>query len=738
MQYPLISEYLAAIREAHDNLDKLSHLVPVLDKYGEPYRSSGAFAVVFKMKDEQTGKCYALKCFTEEQEGRAEAYRQIAEELEFVDSPYITSVKYLEKEIFVDSNCEDEEFPVLLMDWIEGETMETYVADNYTDTHAMAMLCYRFCKMAAWLRSQSFAHGDIKPDNIMVRPDGTLTLVDYDGMFVPAMKGQKSPTIGTKDFSHPLRTIDDFDETIDDFALASIALSLKAISLNPSLLQTYGASDRLLFSAADYLDLSKSKTFTALQGLLVDEEAITLMSMFLLASAQKNLSMCSFRLFGVEKPKEEDVWSTEVTDEDLENAVEDEFGVKYSKDWKRLLKAPESLSGKYTIRKGVKVIGNSAFWLCSSLTNINIPNSVTNIGYEAFCLCRSLTNINIPNGVTNIGYNAFSDCRSLTNINIPNSVTNIGDAAFSGCSSLTNINIPNSVKYIGDIAFSGCNSLTKIKIPSSVVYMDGYTFLGWDGDLYNESKAFIYEHQVLFNKDKTTLIAYRSKEKNYIIPNSVTNIGNAAFSGCSSLTKINIPNSVTNIGNEAFECCRSLTKINIPNSVTNIGKRAFLLCRSLTKINIPNSVTNIGDEAFSGCSSLTNINIPNSVTNIGYNAFYDCRSLTNINIPNGVTYIGYNAFYDCESLTNINIPKSVTTIREGAFSNCHSLTSINIPNSVTTIGKYAFCCCHSLTSINIPNSVTTIEDGAFENCENLPSHIKSDIIQRFGEEVFEL
>ena len=578
MQYPLISEYLAAIREAHDNLDKLSHLVPVLDKYGEPYRSSGAFAVVFKMKDEQTGKCYALKCFTEEQEGRAEAYRQIAEELEFVDSPYITSVKYLEKEIFVDSNCEDEEFPVLLMDWIEGETMETYVADNYTDTHAMAMLCYRFCKMAAWLRSQSFAHGDIKPDNIMVRPDGTLTLVDYDGMFVPAMKGQKSPTIGTKDFSHPLRTIDDFDETIDDFALASIALSLKAISLNPSLLQTYGASDRLLFSAADYLDLSKSKTFTALQGLLVDEEAITLMSMFLLASAQKNLSMCSFRLFGVEKPKEEDVWSTEVTDEDLENAVEDEFGVKYSKDWKRLLKAPESLSGKYTIRKGVKVIGNSAFWLCSSLTNINIPNSVTNIGYEAFCLCRSLTNINIPNGVTNIGYNAFSDCRSLTNINIPNSVTNIGDAAFSGCSSLTNINIPNSVKYIGDIAFSGCNSLTKIKIPSSVVYMDGYTFLGWDGDLYNESKAFIYEHQVLFNKDKTTLIAYRSKEKNYIIPNSVTNIGNAAFSGCSSLTKINIPNSVTNIGNEAFECCRSLTKINIPNSVTNIGKRAFYNC----------------------------------------------------------------------------------------------------------------------------------------------------------------
>ena len=501
MQYPLISEYLAAIREAKDNLDRLSHLVPVLDKYGEPYRSSGAFAVVFKMKDEQTGKCYALKCFTEEQEGRAEAYRQIAEEFEFVDSPYITSVKYLEKEIFVDSNCEDEEFPVLLMDWIEGETMETYIADNYTDTHAMAMLCYRFCKMAAWLRSQSFAHGDIKPDNIMVRPDGTLTLVDYDGMFVPAMKGQKSPTIGTKDFSHPLRTIDDFDETIDDFALASIALSLKAISLNPSLLQTYGASDRLLFSAADYLDLSNSKTFTALQGLLADEEARTLLSMFLLASAKKNLSMCSFRLFSVQKPKEEDALSTEVTKEDLENAVMDEFGVKYSKDWKRLLRAPVLFEGKYSIRDGVKVIGNNAFKRCEFLTNINIPNSVTNIGYEAFDCCVSLTSINIPDSVTNIGNKAFSSCVSLTSINIPDSVTNIGNEAFWGCESLTSINIPNSVTNIGGNAFEYC-SLTSINIPDSM-----------------------------------------------------TNIGNEAFCGCVSLTSINIPDSVTNIGRRAFRGC---------------------------------------------------------------------------------------------------------------------------------------------------------------------------------------
>ena len=302
MQYPLISEYVRAIQDASNNLDKLAHLVPVLDDHGEPYRSSGAFAVVFKMKDEQTGKCYALKCFTEEQEGRAEAYRQIADELEFVDSSYITSVKYLDKEIFVDSSCEEDEFPVLLMDWIDGETMETYIAENYQDNYAMAMLCYRFCKMAAWLRSQPFAHGDIKPDNIMVRPDGNLILVDYDGMFVPAMKGQKSPTIGTKDFSHPLRTVDDFDETIDDFALASIALSLKAISLKPSLLDEYGAADRLFFSADDYCDLSKSKVMAALQEQINNEELTTLLSMFLLAKAKKNLALCSFRTFSISKP----------------------------------------------------------------------------------------------------------------------------------------------------------------------------------------------------------------------------------------------------------------------------------------------------------------------------------------------------------------------------------------------------------------------------------------------------
>ena len=550
MQYPLISEYVRAIQDASDNLGELAHLVPVLDDHGEPYRSSGAFAVVFKMKDEQTGKCYALKCFTEEQEGRAEAYRQIADELEFVDSSYITSVKYLDKEIFVDSSCEEDEFPVLLMDWIDGETMENYIAENYQDNYTMAMLCYRFCKMAAWLRSQPFAHGDIKPDNIMVRPDGNLTLVDYDGMFVPAMKGQKSPTIGTKDFSHPLRTVDDFNETIDDFALASIALSLKAISMNSTLLDTYGASDRLLFSESDYRTPSSSKAISALQDLMCDKNFCILYSLFMLALARKELSACSCRLFIGEKPilsqTIEDL-STEITEDELKEAFIDERGVKYSKDVRKLLKAPKELRRGYSVKEGTRIICNHAFADCS-LSNVAIPDSVTDIGDYAFEYCCSLSNMVIPNSVTKIGDYAFSDCSSLSKIVIPNSVTDIGDYAFAHCS-LSNIAIPDSVTAIGYGAFSGCRSLSKI-----------------------------------------------------VIPDSVTKIGDYAFSVCSSLSKIAIPDSVTDIGDYAFEYCSSLSNIVIPNSVTSIGAYAFYGCSSLSNIVIPDSVTTIGYGAFSGCS----------------------------------------------------------------------------------------------------------------------------------------
>ena len=589
MQYPLISEYVKAIQDAGDNLEQLAHLTPVLDDHGEPYRSSGAFAVVFKMLDKRTGKYYALKCFTEEQEGRADAYRQIADELDLLDSSYITSVKYMEKELFVDSQCEEDEFPVLLMDWVDGETMEAYIAANYHNQSAMSMLCYRFGKMAAWLRSQSFAHGDVKPDNIIICPDGSLTLVDYDGMFVSSMKGCKSPTVGTKDFSHPLRTVDDFDETIDDFSLSSIALSLKAISMKSTLLDIYGASDRLLFSENDYRNPSNSKVISALQELMCDKDFCTLYSLFMLALARKELSACSFRLFIGEKPNitpvtNEDL-STETTEEEIKEAFVDGRGVKYSKDGRKLLKAPGELSGAYSVKEGTRIICDLAFSFCSSLSEIVIPSSVTSIGDGA-----------------------FSCCHSLSEIVIPSSVTSIGDHAFSGCDSLSEIVIPSGVTSIGNYAFSGCSSLKYISIPKSVIGLNGNPFVEWKGKLECLSPNFVYEDDILFNKDKSRIISFRNQNvESYVIPSSVTSIGKGAFTGCYSLSEIVIPSSVTCIGDGAFSFCRSLSEIVIPSSVTSIGDWAFSNCDSLSEIVIPSSVTSIGDGAFSNCKFPNNL-----------------------------------------------------------------------------------------------------------------------------------
>ncbi len=749
MQYPLISEYVRAIQDAASNLDKLAHLEPVADKHGEPYRSSGAFAVVFKMRDPKTGRCYALKCFTEEQEGRAEAYRCIADELETVDSTYLTTVKYYGEELFVDSPCDDDCFPVLLMDWIEGVTMEAYIAAHWRDSYAMSMLCYRFCRMAAWLRSQPFAHGDIKPDNVMVREDGTLALVDYDGMFVPSMKGQKSPTIGTKDFSHPLRTVEDFDETIDDFTLASIALSLKAMSLDPTLREKYGAADRLLFSVDDYRDPGKSAVLTALQPLLTDADLRTLLSQFLLASAKKGLSQASFRLFTLPEPEKPIVATveadaevesirTDVTKADLDEAVSDECGVKYSPDGKRLLQAPRELSGSYAIKPGTKVIcDRRAFSNCKSLLSITIPDSVTYIGTYAFWGCDLLQSIAISQSVTTIGDKAFYRCSSLASITIPDSVTSIGNGAFSWCSSLASITIPDSVTSIGNSAFGGCKSLASVTIPDSVTSIGNGAF-SWCSSLASVT-----------------------------IPDSVTSIGNSAFESCSSLASISIPDSVISIGDEAFSSCSRLQSIAIPRSVISIGGRVFSWCYSLKSIMVPTSVREMKGNPFQNWNGklinkspyfvhengvLFNKNkneiisfrqqgattyvIPRSVTSIGDSAFEGCSSLTSITMPNSVKSIGQSTFERCCSLTGITIPDSVASIGNSAFGGCSSLTSIDIPKSVTDIGNYAFESCISLTSIIIPDSITRIGRGAFGRCSSLNDETKTEIKRRFGDRAF--
>lgn len=747
MPYPLISEYKEAILSAEDNFNELTSLRPVLDEQGNPVISSGNFAVVFKMKDINDGRFYAVKCFIKDQEGRDESYRKIADELEVISSSFILPLRYLENELFVDSpQCDRNEFPVVVMEWVEGETLDSCVKRNLNDKYELDMLSYRFNRMAAWLLAQPFAHGDLKPDNILVRNDGSLVLVDYDGMFVPSMKGEKAREIGSPDFRHPLRTDADFDEHIDDFSIALIALSLKAIASNPAL-KTNSNNDSLLFSEADLRDCANSESYMAVQKLIGNPELTLLLGAFNIALAKNNLDMLSFRLFMTAKPTRPTVVNapsieidTSVTAEEIKNGVTDEYGVIYSKDFTKLLYCNSILGlEEYTVKSGTVVICNDAFYYYSSLQVVNIPNSVTAIGNSAFSSCSSLLSVDIPDSVTAIGNSAFSSCSSLQIVKIPNSVKAIGNSAFSGCSSLQSINIPDSVTAIGDSAFQFCSSLQSVNIPNSVTAI---------GD---------------------SVFQFCSLLQTVNIPNSVTTIGSSTFYSCSSLQTVNIPNSVTAIGDHAFSGCSSLQSVNIPNSVKYIGDHAFSRCSSLQKVNIPNSVQIIGNGAFSGahdvhilnssshfkvingllidvqgclisclkdtevinipkwittikngaffyCKSLQSVNIPDSVTAIGDSAFFSCSSLQSVNIPSSVTAIGNSAFGYCCSLRFMNIPNSVMSIGDFTFSNCTSLHSVNIPNSVISIGNHAFLRCSSLQKVNIPTSLRSISENAFEGC----------------------
>ncbi|MCL2086104.1 MAG: leucine-rich repeat protein [Oscillospiraceae bacterium] len=440
------------------------------------------------------------------------------------------------------------------------------------------------------------------------------------------------------------------------------------------------------------------------------------------------------------------------------------------------------------IGNGVTSIGDYAFWNCSGLTSVIIPDSVTSIGDSAFRGCTGLTSVTIGNSVTSIGHWAFQGCTGLTSVTIGNRVETIEQEAFHGCTGLTEIIIPDSVTSIGRAAFGGCTGLTSVTIGNSVTSIDGSAFSGCAGlteikvSAANQRLADI--DGVLFNKNTTELIRYPSgRVGSYKIPDSVTSIGNFAFSGCAGLTEITIPNNVTTIGQSAFGGCTRLTEITIPDSVTSIGPYAFFGCTGLTEIIIPDSVTSIGSSAFYACTGLTEITIPDSVISIGESAFYFCTELTSVTIGNGVTSIGGLAFSGCTKLTSVTIGNGVTSIDSSAFSNTAllnnhpngviyagnwvigykgtmppntsitlrndtrgiatfafrgqtNLTSITIPDSVTNIGISTFFGCTGLTNVTIGNSVTSIDGSAFFACTGLTEITIPDSVISIGEGAF--
>lgn len=380
----------------------------------------------------------------------------------------------------------------------------------------------------------------------------------------------------------------------------------------------------------------------------------------------------------------------------------------------------------------VASIGDYAFRDCSSLTSIAIPNSVTSIGINAFSSCIGLTSASFqePSKISGIGKGVFSGCSGLESITIPDSVTAIGESAFSscieltsvtfqeqskvagiganafrGCSSLTSIAIPSSVTGIGESAFEGCTGLTGITIPDSVTGIADYAFYGCTAlqsiDVDPSNTVYSSDDGVLYSKDKTTLITYPAGKANgsFVIPDSVTGIGDNAFEECSSLTSISIPGSVTSIGECVFSWCTALQSVNADPSNTayssddggvlyNKGKTklvAYPAGKTDDSFVIPDSVTIIGDDAFLGSTRLTSIIIPDNVAEIGWTAFSNCGSLASITIPDNVK-IGIAAFLNCSSLTSITISNNVK-IGMVAFSDCSGLTSITIGEGVT-IGSY--------------------------------------------------
>ena len=380
----------------------------------------------------------------------------------------------------------------------------------------------------------------------------------------------------------------------------------------------------------------------------------------------------------------------------------------------------------------LKEIGEGAFCGCTSLIDIAIPGSVTTIGIYAFSNTKWLENqkskktliivngilidaesatgdVTIPNNVTCIGGGAFSNCTTLTSITIPNSVTKIGDFAFNSCTSLTDIKIPNSVTEIGRFAFYNCTDLRNF-----IVDDDNQDFSSIDG--------------VLYNKDKTTLIQYPcgNTRTDYIVPDSVKEIGHSAFKGCTNILSITIPDNVETIGGGSgigsggggffaggvFSDCTNLTSVTLPSNLKAISTSLFSNCSKLKNIIIPDKVTYIGSDAFAYCSSLESIKIPESVTYIGFDVFQQCNSLKSLAILGDIDDIS-KIFSGIDGLKDLTIGEKIKKLSFKDVRKCTSLEKLTLREGIESIGTCAFTTQPNLKYVVIPKSVKTIGERAF-------------------------